>query len=67
MLLVPPLAVMVVNNAKLLDTYDLSHVDKVVIGAAPLSQETMDSLIDLLPNKMVSCTQGTRARFTDVL
>ncbi|KAF2085447.1 acetyl-CoA synthetase-like protein [Saccharata proteae CBS 121410] len=47
--LVPPIIIMMAKSKSLLDQYDLSSVDAIFTGAAPLGQETAEDLAKQYP------------------
>ncbi|KFZ11034.1 hypothetical protein V502_07784 [Pseudogymnoascus sp. VKM F-4520 (FW-2644)] len=51
--LVPPIVIMMINNKKILDQFDLSHVRAIFTGAAPLRQETSDALHEIFPHWVI--------------
>lgn len=57
LLLVPPLMVFLSKNPNVIN-YDLSSVRRIHCGAAPLSKETEDAVINRIQNQNVIITQG---------
>jgi acyl-CoA synthetase (AMP-forming)/AMP-acid ligase II len=51
--LVPPIIIMMVNQKETLAKFDLSSVQTIFSGAAPLAKETSDSLLKLYPNWII--------------
>ena len=51
--LVPPIIINLVNNKPLLDKYDLSSVENIFTGAAPLGKETAEDLIQMFPKWVI--------------
>ncbi|KAJ9645814.1 hypothetical protein H2199_002855 [Coniosporium tulheliwenetii] len=48
--LVPPIIILMTKNKNVMDQFDLSSVQGIFTGAAPLGQETADDLQKLYPN-----------------
>ncbi|KAL9062727.1 MAG: hypothetical protein Q9157_008682 [Trypethelium eluteriae] len=48
--LVPPIIINMVNNQSLLAEYDLSSIDAIFTGAAPLGKETAEDLLRIFPS-----------------
>ena len=51
--LVPPIIINMVNNKALLDKYDLSSVETIFTGAAPLGKETAEDLNRIFPKWII--------------
>jgi acyl-CoA synthetase (AMP-forming)/AMP-acid ligase II len=55
--LVPPI-IMAMTRRPEVSLYDLSSLETVGCGAAPLSQETLTRIQDLVPGHLIKCRQG---------
>ncbi|KAI9711535.1 MAG: hypothetical protein M1820_002099 [Bogoriella megaspora] len=51
--LVPPIIINMVNNKKSLDQYDLSSVESIFTGAAPLGKEVAEDLSKMYPKWII--------------
>ncbi|KAH7926476.1 acetyl-CoA synthetase-like protein [Leucogyrophana mollusca] len=58
LMLVPPQIVLLCKHPAVKD-YDFSHVRYLTIGAAPLSRELMERLVEIFPNAHIGQSYGT--------
>lgn len=58
---VPPIIILMTKNAQMLAKYDLSSVQSIFTGAAPLGQETAEDLQKLFPAWKIRQGYGTFA------
>ncbi|OAX36146.1 acetyl-CoA synthetase-like protein [Rhizopogon vinicolor AM-OR11-026] len=58
LVLVPPQIIMLCKHPAVKD-YDLSHVQYITSGAAPLSREVMEQLVQTFPNAAIGQSYGT--------
>lgn len=58
--LVPPLAVLLVNNKALVQQHNLSNIQVIHCGAAPLSLEVERELLKIIPSAGSIIAQGER-------
>ncbi|EGN98047.1 hypothetical protein SERLA73DRAFT_169131 [Serpula lacrymans var. lacrymans S7.3] len=65
LLLVPPQIVLLCKHPAVKD-YDLSHVRYITSGAAPLSRELMERLVEIFPNAALGQSYGTTETCTVV-
>ncbi|KAH7884921.1 hypothetical protein F5I97DRAFT_1811321 [Phlebopus sp. FC_14] len=58
LMLVPPQVVLFCKHAAVTD-YDFSHVRYLTCGAAPISREVMEQLVEIFPNAYIGQSYGT--------
>lgn len=59
---VPPIVIAIANNKPMLDKYDLSSVQAIFTGAAPLGEEVAQKLLKQHPSWKIRQGYGTRRR-----
>lgn len=55
---VPPIIISMINNKQICDKYDLSSVDAIFTGGAPLGRETAEDLQKQQPNWKIRQAYG---------